>query len=61
MKAQIYNHLIKTLGYITENKDSAEYINKNIFANGASVEEYDLIKQLTGKDFSSEDFAKNLE
>ena len=61
MKAQMYNHLVKTLGPITENKKSAHYINRNIFSMGAKIEEYDLIKQLTGKDFSSVDFAKNLE
>ena len=61
MKAQMYNHLVKTLGFITENKNSAQYMDKNIFSLGATLEEYDLIKQLTGKDFSSKDFAENLE
>lgn len=61
MKAQMYNHLVKTLGFITENKNSALYMDKNIFSLGATLEEYDLIKQLTGKDFSSKDFAENLE
>ena len=31
MKAQIYNHLKNVLGNITENKDTAEYMRKNIF------------------------------
>ena len=61
MKAQMYNHLRETLGNIAENKKSAEYIDKNIFSIGALIEEYDLIKQLTGKEFSSKDFSKNLE
>ena len=61
MKAQIYNHLKEKLGYITENIKTAEYMDKNIFALGASVEEYDLIKQLTGKDFGVEDFVKGLQ
>ena len=60
MKAQIYNHLHKVLGNITENPKTAEYMDKNIFALGGSVEEYDLIKQLTGKEFGVEDFAKGL-
>ena len=60
MKAQIYNHLHKTLGNITENTETAKYMDKNIFALGASVEEYDLIKQLTGKEFGVEDFVKGL-
>ena len=60
MKAQIYNHLKNVLGNITENKDTAEYMRKNIFSLGASVDEYDLIKQLTGKEFSANDFAESL-
>ncbi len=61
MKAQIYNHLKEKLGNITENIKTAEYMDKNIFALGASVEEYDLIKQLTGKDFGVVDFVKGLQ
>ena len=61
MKEQIYNHLHKVLGNITENKKTAEYLNKNVFAKGASVNEYDLIKQLTGKEFSKEDFIAELQ
>ena len=60
MKAQIYNHLHSVLGNITENPKTAEYMNENIFTIGASVDEYDLIKQLTGKDFGVDDFAKSL-
>ena len=60
MKTQIYNHLKAVLGNITENPRSAEYMNKNIFEYGASVEEYTLIKQLTGKNFSADDFIASL-
>ena len=60
MKAQIYNYLKSILGNITENNKTAEFMEKNIFAYGASVEEYDLIKQLTGKAFAIDDFAENL-
>lgn len=61
MKAQVYNHLKSVLGNITENSCSAEYLDKNLFKFGASVEEYDLIKQLTGKEFSAQDFIKELD
>lgn len=61
MKVQIYNYLKSVLGNITENPKSSEFMDKNIFACGASVEEYDLIKQLTGKDFSADDFVEVLE
>jgi len=60
MKAQIYNYLQKILGNITENKATAKYLNEHIFSKGASVEEYDLIKQLTGKDFSAKDYIATL-
>ncbi len=61
MKAQIYNYLKSTLNNITENKSSAEFMDRNIFFAGASIEEYDLIKQLTGKEFSAKDFTNSLE
>lgn len=60
MKAQIYNHLQKELGNITENTGTAKYLDEHIFAYGASINEYDLIRQLTGKNFTSEDFVRNL-
>lgn len=60
MKVQIYNHLHSILGNITENSKCADYLNQNIFSKGASVEEYDLIKQLTGKPFSADDFIKSI-
>lgn len=60
MKAQIYNHLKKVLGNITENNLTANYLKENIFSKGASVEEYDLIKQLTGKEFGADDYIKTL-
>lgn len=60
MKVQIYNYLKSVLGNLTENSRSAEFMNDNIFKVGASVEEYDLIKQLTGREFSAEDFIESL-
>lgn len=60
MKVQIYNYLKSVLGYITENEKTAKFLDENIFKYGASIEEYDLIKQLTGKEFSAEDFIKSL-
>ena len=60
MKAQIYNHLQKVLGNLTENTQTAKYLKDNIFSKGASVEEYDLIKQLTGKEFSAKDYIQTL-
>ena len=56
MKVQIYNYLKSRLGNITENSSTAEFLDKNLFSSGASVEEYDLIKQFTGREFSADDF-----
>lgn len=60
MKVQIYNYLKSVLGNITENNKTAKFMDENIFALGASLEEYDLIKKITGKDFSAEDFVKSI-
>lgn len=60
MKAQIYSHLTKTLGYITENANTSKYLKDNIFTKGATIEEYDLIRQLTGQDFSAEAYISTL-
>ena len=60
MKAQIYNHLHEVLGNITENKKSANYLTENIFRHGAEIEEYDLIKILTGREFSACDFIESI-
>ncbi len=60
MKAQIYKYLRDTLGEITKNTGSADFLKQKIFSLGQSVEEYDLIKQLTGKKFSATDFIDTL-
>lgn len=60
MKVQIYNYLKSVLGNITENNKSAEFMDKNIFRYGASIEEYELINQLTGNEFSASYFCEEL-
>ena len=60
MKAQIYNNLKSKLGDITENFESAKFMDENIFALGASIDEYELINKLTGKEFSADDFIVSL-
>ena len=61
MKAQIYNYLTSELGNLTENKNSAKFMDKNIFSYGAKYDEYELLKKLTGKEFSVDDFVNNLD
>ena len=60
MKVQIYNYLKSQLGAITENSQSAKFMDENIFACGASIDEYELIQKLTGKEFSAKDFVESL-
>lgn len=60
MKVQIYNYLKSQLGNITENVKTAEFMDKNIFECGASIDEYDLIEKLTGRKFSADEFVKSL-
>lgn len=60
MKAQIYNHLQKELGNITENENTAKYLEKNLFRYGLSIDENDIIEQLTGERLSSKALCDNL-
>ena len=60
IKAQIYKHLTDKLGMITENKSTAEFLNKNLFQYGESIEENDLIEQFTGKQLSSKALCESL-
>ena len=60
IKAQIYNYLKTKLGNISENKKTAEFLKENLFKYGISMEENELIKQMTGKDLSAKDFIDNI-
>ena len=60
IKAQMYNHLHNKLGNLTENKNTAEYLNNNLFRYGKSIEENDLIKQFTGEPLSSKALCETL-
>lgn len=60
MKAQMYNHLHNELGNITENKNTAKYLNDNLFRYGMSMEENELIEKFTGEPLSSKALCENL-
>ena len=53
LMAQMYNLLHKELGNITENKETANYLNNNLFRYGTSIEEDELIEKFTGEPLSS--------
>lgn len=52
MKAQMYSSLHSKLGNLTENEETAEYLNNNLFKYGMSIDENDLIEQFTGEPLS---------
>lgn len=60
IKAQIYNYIVEKLGNITENNKTAKFLIENIFQYGVSIDEKELIKKITGKKLSAEDFVKSL-
>ena len=60
IKAQIYNYLLSQLGNLTENTKTAEFLKENLFKLGMSLEENELIENLTGKKLSVDDFLKSL-
>lgn len=59
-KAQLYNTLKNNLGNITENPQTAAFLNKNLFKYGASMEDEDLIEKITGKALSEDDFCRRI-
>ena len=60
MKAQIYNYLKSQLGNITENPKTAELMKEKLFKYGLSMEENELIENMTGKPLSCDDFINSL-
>ena len=60
IKAQMYKHLHKELGNITENKNTATYLNNNLFKYGTSLEENELIEKFTGEPLSAKAFCETL-
>ena len=61
IKAQMYKHLHNELGNITENKNTADYLNKNLFRFGTCMEENELIERFTGEPLSSKALCETLE
>ena len=59
-KAQLYNTLKDNIGNITENPQTAEFLNKNLFRYGASLEDDELIERITGKPISEDDFCNRI-
>lgn len=56
MASQIYDAAKEKLGPLTQNENTAEYFRKKLFRVGASVDENELIKKVTGKELSVDAF-----
>ena len=60
MKAQMYNYLKSKLGNITENPKTAEVLREKLLKYGTSMEENELIENMTGKKLSVDDFINSI-
>lgn len=60
LKAQIYNAMKNELGDISQNPKTSEFLKEKLFKYGDSVLEEDLIKNMTGKELSEDDFCNRI-
>lgn len=60
IKAQMYKSMREDLGNITENKETANYLNDKLFKYGTSLEESELIELFTGSQLSSDALCESL-
>ena len=60
MKAQMYKFLKKELGNLTENNNTAKYLNEHLFKYGISKEENELIEMFTKETLSSKALCESL-
>ncbi len=60
IKAQLYDALTKKLGKLTENKETAKYLNENLFKYGGSKDDNELLTEITGKELSADAFCERI-
>ena len=60
IKAQLYDGLTKKFGNLTENKDTAKYLDEHIFQYGGSKEDDEILKEVTGKPLTAEAFCERI-
>lgn len=60
IKAQLYDGLTKKFGNITENKDTAKYLNEHIFKYGGSKEDDEILQEVTGQPLTAEAFCDRI-
>lgn len=60
IKAQLYDALTEKFGNLTENKDTAKYLNEHIFQYGGSKEDDEILEEVTGKPLSADAFCERI-
>lgn len=60
IKAQLYEALTDKFGKLTQNPETAEFLNENLFKFGGSKEDDELLLELTGKKLTAEAFCNRI-
>lgn len=60
IKAQLYDSLTQKFGKLTENKETAKYLNNNLFKYGGSKDDNEILTEITGKELSAEAFCNRI-
>ena len=60
IKAQLYGALTEKFGKLTENKQTAEYLNENLFKYGGSKEDDEILTDITGKELTADAFCNRI-
>ena len=56
----MYDGLTQKFGNLTENKDTAKYLDENIFQYGGSKEDDEILEKVTGKPLTAEAFCERI-
>lgn len=60
IKAQLYESLTDKFGKLTENKETAQYLNDNLFKYGGSKDDNEILTDITGKELSADAFCERI-
>jgi len=60
IKAQLYEALTEKFGKLTENKETANYLDNNLFKYGGSKDDNEILTEITGKELSADAFCNRL-
>ena len=60
IKEQLYSALQNTLGELTKNQTTAEFLNKNLFRYGSSKDDDEILRIISGKELSVNDFCNKI-